>query len=134
MPFTKNDFGEDFKWGISTAAYQIEGGHNVDGKGPSIWDSFSQKKKKIFNGDTGNIACDFYHHYADDIALLYKLNITNYRFSISWSRIVPHGVGAINNKGIDFYNKIIDFCLELGIEPWITIGIYPKTCKKRAAG
>jgi beta-glucosidase len=121
MPFTKNDFGEDFKWGISTAAYQIEGGHNVDGKGPSIWDSFSQKKKKIFNGDNGNIACDFYKHYADDIALIYKLNIPNYRFSISWSRIIPHGVGAINNKGIDFYNKVIDFCLELGIEPWITL-------------
>jgi beta-glucosidase len=121
MPFTKNDFGDDFKWGVSTAAYQIEGGHNADGKGPSIWDTFSQKKKKIFNGDTGNTACDFYKHYADDIALIYKLNIPNYRFSISWSRIMPQGVGAINHKGIDFYNKVIDFCLELGIEPWITL-------------
>jgi beta-glucosidase len=121
MPFTKTDFGDDFKWGVSTAAYQIEGGHDADGKGPSIWDVFTQKKKKIFNGDNGNIACDFYHHYADDIALLYKLHIPNYRFSISWSRIIPHGVGAINHKGIDFYNKVIDFCLELGIEPWVTL-------------
>lgn len=121
MLFTKDDFGDDFKWGVSTAAYQIEGAHNIDGKGLSIWDTFSQKKKKIFNNYNGNTACDFYTHYADDIALLYKLNIPNYRFSISWSRILPHGVGAVNIKGIDFYNKVIDFCLELGIEPWITL-------------
>ena len=121
MLFTKNDFGSDFKWGVSTAAYQIEGGHNADGKGPSVWDDFSQKKKKIFGSQNGNIACDFYHRYADDIAMIYKLNIPNYRFSISWSRILPHGIGAINNKGIDFYNRVIDFCLELGIEPWITL-------------
>jgi len=121
MLFTKNDFGDDFKWGVSTAAYQIEGGYNADGKGPSIWDTFSQKKKKIFNNDNGNIACDFYHRYAEDIALMYKLNIPNYRFSISWSRILPQGVGAVNHKGIDFYNHVIDFCLELGIEPWITL-------------
>ncbi len=121
MLFTKDDFGDDFKWGVSTAAYQIEGAHNIDGKGLSIWDTFSQKKKKIFNNHNGNTACDFYTHYADDIALLYKLNIPNYRFSISWSRILPHGIGAVNIKGIDFYNKVIDFCLELGIEPWITL-------------
>ena len=121
MHFTKDDFGDDFKWGVATAAYQIEGGHNADGKGISIWDVFSQKRKKIFNNDNGNIACNFYEHYADDIALIYKLNIPNYRFSISWSRILPLGTGVINYKGIDFYNKIIDFCLELGIEPWITL-------------
>jgi beta-glucosidase len=121
MLFTRNEFGDDFKWGVSTAAYQIEGGHNADGKGPSIWDTFSQKKKKIFNGDNGNIACDSYHRYAEDITLIYKLNIPNYRFSISWSRILPQGIGGINRKGIDFYNRVIDFCLELGIEPWITL-------------
>ncbi len=121
MLFTKNDFGPDFKWGVSTAAYQVEGGHDADGKGPSIWDSFTQKKNKIFNNENGNIACDFYKHYAEDIALIYKLNISNYRFSISWSRIFPHGTGAVNHKGIDFYNRVIDFCLELGIEPWITL-------------
>ncbi len=121
MLFTKNDFGDNFKWGVSTAAYQIEGAHNIEGKGFSIWDEFSKKKKKIFNGENGNIACDFYAHYADDIALIYKLNIPNYRFSISWSRILPHGIGAVNQKGIDFYNKVINFCLELDIEPWITL-------------
>jgi len=121
MLFTKNDFGDDFKWGVSTAAHQVEGAYNIDGKGLSIWDTFSQKKKKIFSNHNANIACDFYTHYADDIALIYKLNIPNYRFSISWSRILPHGIGAVNHKGIDFYNRVIDFCLELGIEPWITL-------------
>jgi beta-glucosidase len=121
MLFTKNDFGEDFKWGVSTAAYQIEGGHNIDGKGPSIWDTFTKRRNKIFNNGNGDIACDYYKHYAEDIALIYKLNIPNHRFSISWSRILPQGVGAVNHKGIDFYNRVIDFCLELGIEPWITL-------------
>ncbi len=121
MLFTKNDFGDDFKWGVSTAAYQIEGAHRADGKGPSIWDTFTQRKNKIYNNDHGNVACDFYKHYAEDIALMYKLNIPNHRFSISWSRILPQGVGAVNHKGIDFYNRVIDFSLELGIEPWITI-------------
>ncbi len=117
----RNDFGDGFHWGVSTAAYQIEGAHDLDGKGMSIWDAFSKKKKKIFNADHGDMACDFYKHYAEDIALIYRLNIPNYRFSISWSRIIPHGIAALNHKGIDFYNKLIDFCLELGITPWITL-------------
>jgi beta-glucosidase len=117
----KSDFGDDFVWGVSTAAYQVEGGYNADGKEPSIWDSFTRKRKKIYNNDNGDIACDFYNRYADDIALMYKLHISHYRFSISWSRIIPHGTGPINHKGIDFYNRVIDFCLELGITPWITI-------------
>jgi len=121
MLYTKDDFGDDFKWGVSTAAYQIEGAHNADGKGISIWDTFSQKKKKIIDDHNGNVACNFYSHYAEDIALIYKLNIANYRFSISWSRILPNGTGQVNYKGIDFYNRVIDFCLELGIEPWITL-------------
>jgi len=121
MHYTKADFGEDFRWGVSTAAYQIEGAHNTDGKGPSIWDTFVQKKNKIYQNQNGNTACNFYHHYADDIALMYKLKIENYRFSLSWSRIMPHGTGAINHKGIDFYDRVIDFCLELGIEPWVTL-------------
>ncbi len=121
MLITKNDFGDDFKWGVSTAAYQIEGGCNAEGKGPSIWDDFVKRKKKIFNNDNGNIACDFFTKFLDDIYLIYRMNIPVYRFSISWSRILPHGVGKKNNKGIDFYNRVIDFCLELGIEPWITI-------------
>jgi len=119
--YTKEDFGEDFKWGVSTAAYQIEGGHDADGKGKSVWDVFTQTKRKTFLGQNGNIACDFYHRYAQDIALMSQLNIPNYRFSLSWSRIMPNGTGKINPKGIDFYNRIIDFCLDLGIEPWITL-------------
>ena len=121
MIYTKADFGEDFTWGVSTAAYQIEGAHDADGKGPSIWDTFSQKKKKIIDNHNGNVACNFYNNYAADIALMYKMNIANYRFSISWSRIMPNGTGAINHKGIDFYNRVIDFCLDLGITPWITL-------------
>ncbi len=121
MHFSKEDFGTDFKWGVSTAAYQIEGAHDKDGKGPSIWDNFSQRKRKITNGHNGNTACDFYEQYSSDIALINELNIPNYRFSISWSRILPNGTGDINFKGIDFYNKVIDLCLELGIEPWITL-------------
>ena len=121
MIYTKADFGDDFTWGVSTAAYQIEGAHNTDGKGASIWDTFSQQKKKIIDDHNGNVACNFYNNYAEDIALMHKMNIANYRFSISWSRILPHGTGAINYKGIDFYNSIINYCLELGIEPWITV-------------
>ena len=121
MIYTKEDFGEDFKWGVSTAAYQIEGAYNADGKGKSIWDVFSNTKGKTFLGQNGNIACDFYHRYAQDICLMSRLNIPNYRFSLSWSRIIPNGTGAVNPKGIDFYNKVIDFCLDLGIEPWITL-------------
>jgi beta-glucosidase len=114
-------FGEDFKWGVSTAAYQIEGAWNIDGKGKSIWDIFSNTPGNTYLGHNGNAACDFYTRYAQDIALLSQLNIPNFRFSLSWSRILPNGTGAINPKGIEFYNKVIDFCLELGIEPWITL-------------
>lgn len=121
MHFSKEDFGDDFKWGVSTAAYQIEGSHNKDGKGNSIWDEFSQRRKKIANGHSGNVACNFYQEYASDINIINKLNIPNYRFSISWSRIMPNGIGEVNYKGIAFYNRVIDFCLELGIEPWITL-------------
>lgn len=121
MDFLKQDFGEHFKWGVSTAAYQIEGAHNLDGKGLSIWDVFANTKGKIYKGETANVSCDFYHRYAKDIALMSKLNIPNFRFSISWSRIIPGGTGEVNIQGTDFYNRVIDFCLELGIEPWITL-------------
>ena len=121
MLYTKKDFGEDFKWGVSTAAYQVEGGHCADGRSPSLWDSFSQQKKKILNNDNGNIACNFYEKYAEDIALIKHLHIPNYRFSISWSRILPNGTGAENPDGIAFYNRVIDLCLQLNIEPWIKI-------------
>ncbi|MGN6247128.1 MAG: GH1 family beta-glucosidase [Ginsengibacter sp.] len=117
----REDFGHDFKWGVSTAAYQIEGAHNVDGKGPSIWDVFANTKRKIFKNQNANTSCNFYQHYTSDIALMYEMNIPNFRFSLSWSRIMPTGEKTVNEQGIDFYNRIIDFCLELGICPWITL-------------
>lgn len=121
MPLTRDAFGEDFTWGVSTAAYQIEGSHDKDKKGPSIWDVFVKQKNKIFQNQHGDNACDFYNRYTKDLYLMYSLNIPNYRFSISWSRIVPFGIGEINQEGIDFYNRLIDFSLELGITPWITL-------------
>ena len=121
MSFTRKDFGDDFKWGVSTAAYQVEGAHNVHGKGPSIWDTFVQKPGKIFRGQHGNIACDFYNRYPEDLGLIKSLHIPNHRFSISWSRIFPEGTGRTSRKGIDFYNRLIDHSLELGIEPWVTL-------------
>ena len=119
--FTKEDFGLLFKWGVSVAAYQIEGAHDLDGKGLSIWDVFTNSKGKIKDNQHGNIACDFYSKYHDDIALIKKLNIPNFRFSISWSRILPHGTGKVNQAGINYYNSVINHCLELGIEPWLTL-------------
>lgn len=121
MILTGQDIGDNFKWGVSTAAYQIEGGYNADGKGSSIWDVFANTKGKTYLGQHANVSCDFYHRYAQDIALMSQLNIPNFRFSISWSRLLPLGTGAVNPKGVDFYNKVINFCLELGIEPWITL-------------
>lgn len=121
LDFSSLDFGSDFKWGVATAAYQIEGAHNIDGKSASIWDTFSHKKGTIKTGENGDLACDFYHSYEQDLDLLKSLNMRVFRFSIAWSRILPNGVGAPNQKGIDFYNRVIDACLVRGIEPWITL-------------
>src|SRR5450631_4688181 len=121
MHLNRADFGNDFKWGVSTAAYQIEGAHDADGKGASIWDAFTQKKNKILGGQHGNIACDFYNRHPEDLRLLDQLHIPNYRFSISWSRIFPEGIGRINQSGVDYYNRLIDACLTLRIEPWVTL-------------
>lgn len=119
--YTRDEFGEDFAWGVSTASYQIEGAHDRDGKGPSIWDEFTSKKKKIYKGQNGDIACDFYRRYEDDLDLMKAMNIKNFRFSLSWSRILPNGIGQINPKGIEYYDRLIDQCLERGITPWITL-------------
>jgi len=123
----KNDlnkqlFGDNFDWGVSTAAPQIEGSFDADGRGLSVWDVFSQTKGKTLNGDHPKIATDFYNRYRDDILLIKKLNIPNFRFSIAWPRIMPDGTKAsLNQAGIDFYNRVIDFCLECGVEPWVTV-------------
>jgi len=121
MTVTAEDFGNDFAWGVSTAAYQIEGAHRKDGKGFSVWDEFANTKGKIFQNQNGNIACNFYENAHQDLALMRAMNIPNFRFSISWPRIFPDGTGAVNKMGIDFYNRVIDFCLELEITPWITL-------------
>jgi beta-glucosidase len=118
---SKELFGNQFYWGVSTAAHQIEGAWNVDGKGENIWDRFSAKKGKIRDHSSGQVACDFYHSYESDIDLLKSLNFKDFRFSLSWSRLMPEGTGRVNEKGVDFYNRVIDKCLSAGIEPWITL-------------
>jgi beta-glucosidase len=117
----KNQFGEDFLWGVSTAAFQIEGAHDADGKGSSIWDVFTSQKGRIKNGHHATTACDFYYSYQNDINLISELNIPNFRFSISWTRIMPTGEHPVNQSGINYYNKIIDSLLAQNIEPWITL-------------
>ena len=114
-------FGDDFEWGVSTAAYQIEGAHDVHDKGASIWDHFTSTKGAIYKGHNGKIACDFYRRYNEDILLMKAMNIPNFRFSLSWTRILPSGTGKISSEGIAFYNRVIDFCLECGITPWVTL-------------
>ena len=116
-----NHFGKNFTWGVAASAYQTEGAYLEDGKGMSIWDVFSGVPGKIIANQNANVACDFYHHYMQDIILMNYLNIKNFRFSISWSRILPDGMGIVNEKGLDFYDRLIDFSLEMGIEPWITL-------------
>src|SRR2546421_7112585 len=96
-------FRDGFTWGASTAAYQIEGAATADGRGPSVWDTFSHTPGKVRGGDTGDIACDSYHLYREDVGLLASLGLSSYRFSISWPRIQPGGRGAVNQRGLDHY-------------------------------
>ncbi|WP_053992420.1 GH1 family beta-glucosidase [Mangrovimonas sp. TPBH4] len=114
-------FPKDFVWGSATSSYQIEGAWNTDGRGPSIWDAFCQIPGKVFEGDTGDVACDHYHKMKEDVALMKQMGLTAYRFSISWSRIFPQGQGEINEKGIQFYSELIDELLANDIEPWVTL-------------
>ena len=118
---SKADFGPDFKWGVAAAAYQTEGAWNADGKGESTWDHFSRKSGKIERGENADVAADFYHRYEEDIDLIKSMNFKVFRLSLSWPRILPNGTGEINQSGIDFYHRVIDKCLAVGIEPWITI-------------
>lgn len=119
--FRRADFGDNFVWGVAASAFQTEGSPIADGKGLSIWDEFSSRKGKIFKNHSAEISCDFYNQYTSDIALIKAMHIENFRFSLSWSRIFPEGAGPINLKGADFYDRIIDLCLELGIRPWVTL-------------
>jgi beta-glucosidase len=114
-------FPEGFHWGTATAAYQIEGAWQEDGKGESIWDRFAHTPGKIKNGQSGDVACDSYHRFAEDIALMREMNLDSYRFSISWPRILPEGAGAVNSKGIDYYRRLVDALLDAGIRPFPTL-------------
>lgn len=114
-------FNDDFIWGGATASYQIEGGAYEDGRGLSIWDDFSHNSGKTFRSHNGDIACDHYHRVKEDVELISKLGIKNYRFSVSWTRLLPNGIGRFNQKGIDFYNCLIDELLDKGITPWLTL-------------
>ncbi len=114
-------FPDGFVWGAATAAYQIEGAWNDDGKGESIWDRFSHTPGNVMNGDTGDVACDHYQRWAEDIELMQHLDLRAYRFSIAWPRIFPAGHGSINPSGIDFYSRLIDALLKVNIEPFVTL-------------
>jgi beta-glucosidase len=118
---TSIPFPKDFWWGAATSSYQIEGAWNEDGKGESIWDRFARTPGKIKDGDTGDVACDSYHRWREDIALMRALNLNSYRFSIAWPRIQPSGAGPANPKGIDFYSKLVDALLEAKIRPLLTL-------------
>jgi len=114
-------FPKDFIWGAATASYQIEGAWNADGKGESIWDRFSHTPGKVDNGDTGDIACDHYHRWREDVALMKELGLKAYRFSVAWPRLLPEGRGKLNQAGIDFYDHLVDALLEAKIEPYLTL-------------
>jgi beta-glucosidase len=114
-------FPPGFVWGTATAAYQIEGAAAAGGRTPSIWDTFSHTPGKVFRGETGDIAADHYHRYSDDVALMADLGVNAYRFSVSWSRVVPRGVGALNPEGVDFYSRLVDRLLASGITPALTL-------------
>jgi beta-glucosidase len=118
---TRADFGDSFTWGVAHASYQVEGAWNLDGKSPSVWDTFTTRKGKIRDGSDGRVACDFYHRYDDDTAIVADLGFAAQRFSISWPRILPGGTGRVNPKGIDFYSRVVDACLDRGVEPWVTL-------------
>jgi beta-glucosidase len=117
----KITFPEDFVWGAATAAYQVEGAWNEDGKGESIWDRFAHTPGKIKDGETGDAACDHYYRWNKDVDLMQQLGLNAYRFSISWPRILPEGRGKVNEKGLDFYDELVDRLAEAKIEPFVTL-------------
>ncbi|HIT05136.1 MAG TPA: beta-glucosidase [Candidatus Scybalocola faecipullorum] len=126
-------FKKDFMWGAATASYQVEGAAKEDGRGLSVWDVFCEKQGKIKDKSNGDIACDQYHRYEEDIELMAKMGLKAYRFSLSWSRILPEGTGKVNEKGIEYYSNLIDCLLAHGIEPFVTLYHWdlPYTLHKR---
>lgn len=114
-------FPDGFQFGVATSAFQIEGAWDADGKGPSVWDTFGHTPGKVHDDVPGDVACDHYHRYREDVALLKDLGVDSYRFSLSWPRILPDGTGAVNQKGLDFYKRLVDELLEAGIAPNVTL-------------
>jgi len=125
-PSTKNrpflaSFPADFLWGAATSAYQIEGATHEDGRADSIWDTFSSMPGATLRGETAQVAADHYHRMQQDVALMAELNLSAYRFSLSWSRILPQGTGTVNARGLDFYDRLVDALLARGISPVATL-------------
>jgi beta-glucosidase len=114
-------FPKGFLWGAATAAHQIEGSPLADGAGPSIWTRFAHTPGMTLNGDTGDIACDHYHRYAEDIALMRELGVAAYRFSVAWPRVLPQGRGAVNEAGLAFYDRLIDAVIGICRRHWTTL-------------
>ena len=114
-------FPSDFLWGTATAAYQIEGAANEDGRGSSVWDDFCKRSGATFQGHSGDVACNHYHRFEQDVALMAELGIRNYRFSVSWPRVLPNGDGAVNAKGLGFYDRLVDCLLAHNIRPFLTL-------------
>src|SRR3712207_3718859 len=118
---TNGRFPDGFVWGTATASYQIEGAVQEDGRGESIWDRFSHTPGKTRNGDTGDVACDHYHRWREDVALMREIGLDAYRFSIAWPRVIPAGRSQVNQAGLDFYDRLVDGLLEAGIQPFATL-------------
>jgi beta-glucosidase len=114
-------FPKNFTWGTAAASYQIEGAAYEDGKGPSVWDMLCRKPGAVYAGHTGDVACDHYHRYPEDVAILKNIGVKGYRLSVSWPRVLPAGTGALNEKGLAFYDRLVDALLEAGITPWVTL-------------
>jgi len=117
----RQDFPTDFRWGVSTSSFQIEGGGREDGRGESIWDRFCSQPGRIRDGSSGEVACDHYHRWPQDLDMAKRLGVNAYRFSIAWPRIVPNGRGAVNEAGLAFYDRLVDGMLERGLDPWATL-------------
>lgn len=126
-------FPPEFLWGAATAAYQIEGAWNADGKGPSVWDEHCRRPGVVYGGHTGEVACDHYHHLEEDLDLMQSLGLQAYRFSISWTRVIPKGEGPLNPAGVDFYNRLVDGLLKRNIIPFATLfhWDYPQSLQER---
>ena len=131
---TARRFPEGFVWGVGTSSYQIEGAVDADGRGRSIWDVFTHTPGRVFRGDTGDIACDSYNRMDDDLRLLRELGVGAYRFSVSWSRVLPNGAGAVNQAGLDYYRRLAEGLNENGIRPITTVYHWDLPQRSRIAG